>query len=698
MTQFINKKLIVASLFCAPFLLTACGDDITEEIVEQEKQTGEIRWTRPAQQLVVDMSEEAEATRVTLVDNKYVSGGRGVSQAWETTDNVGVWNATAATSGQNGYNIVHPSTATKLTQLVGTVNCQKNDKIAVFYPYDGTGVTTDNNGILTISLKNQKGTLEDIAKNLDLVYGEATVSGVSNGKASASVGTMTPGITILEFQFQDSENNNAQIEFERVQIQIEGGHNTAMLNLNKVSDGLIMHEPQGQVYDTIYVKPAQLTTRVYVALFGESKGKTFHFSIVDKFGFQHRVSTKAPASITAGQITRANLKSKKGDFIEFDDIKFARGNLLWDNGPISQASSNRFLQESYLEYDSYFIAPSQEWSPEQLMSTVISNFPVWPAAAPRHQNGTDTIYTVPNPSSDNYYYGTFYMGIAGLHGATSACGRIVVKGSSTSTTGSTQTVVQKTFPADEDYRGRLWEESGLTTEIPLSVPLNWARGVTGTNKARHFFGDLAYIVSKGKYGIPTHDDLKKIFEHPNACWGVVMVPSNGRMQMHRGKTNKNDRNLLPIYGLYVNKTKDRLQMEASNGTYVGDEDNGRLVYNNKEIGYKGCAVVLTAKDLEEGIFLPADGVRNGGLATGGLEYYDGYRPGEYCSYLVGTFGQGAIGSKNARHWTARAINLTSPKNFGDDGKADVKVEAIKELRTSTGSIRPIFLGDIYKKE
>lgn len=700
MNQLSTKKFIIASLLCAPFFFVACGDDITEEIVEQEKQMGEIRWTRPAQQLVVDMSEEAEATRVTLVDNKYVSGGRGVSQAWETTDNVGVWNVTAATSGQNGYNIVHPSTATKLTQLVGTVNCQKNDKIAVFYPYDGTGVKTDENGILTISLEKQKGTLEDIAKNLDLVYGEATVSGVSNGNATASVGTMTPGITILEFLFHKNENIEDTIEFERVQIQIEGGHNTAQLNLNKVSDGLLMPEPkEGQVYDTIYVKPAQLAKKVYVAVFGESKGKTFNISIVDKYGFQHRVSTKAPASITAGQITRANLEAKKGEFIEIDTIKFARGNLLWDNGPISQASGNRYIPESYLEYDSYFIAPSQEWSPEQLMSTVISNFPVWPAAAPQHKNGTDTIYTVPTPSDDNYYYGTYYMGIAGLHGGTSACGRVITKGMTTAGGGSTQTIVQAAFPADTNYCTKLWNETGLTTEVSLSAALNWARGAAGTNnRIRHFFGDLPYLVSKGKYRIATHKELRAVFKHKNACWGVVMVRSNGKMKMHRGKTNKNDRDLLPIYGLYVNKTKDREEMERSNGTYVGDEDNGNLIYNRKEIGYKGCAVVLTAKDLEEGLFLPADGIRNGNMGTGGLEYYDGYRPGEYCSYLAGTFGKGALGSSNARHWTARAINLTSPKNFGDDGKADVQIDSIKERRTHTGSIRPIFRGNIYKKE
>ncbi|MBR5918609.1 MAG: hypothetical protein IKZ83_01735, partial [Prevotella sp.] len=74
----------------------------------------------------------------------------------------------------------------------------------------------------------------------------------------------------------------------------------------------------------------------------------------------------------------------------------------------------------------------------------------------------------------------------------------------------------------------------------------------------------------------------------------------------------------------------------------------------------------------------------------------GYVPGEYCAYVASTFGSGAIGSMNARHWTARAINKTSPKNFGDDNKADVKIEFVNAYRTNTGSIRPLFFGDIYE--
>ena len=686
MTQFINKKLIVASLFCAPFLLTACGDDITEETVEQETQTGEIRWTRPAQQLVVDVPAGAEETRVVLVDNKE-TGGRGVSSSWETTDKVGVWNVTAATSGQNGYNVVNPNSNTKQTQFVGTVNCEKNDKIAMFYPYDGTGVTLDNNGILTISLEKQKGTLEDIAKNFDLVYGEATVSNVRNGEATASVGTLKSGITILEFQFQDSENNNAQIEFERVQIKIEGGHNTALLNLNKLSDGLLMHEPSNKVYDTIYVKPAQPTKKVYVALFGESKGKTFHFSIVDKFGFQHKVSTKAPASITAGQITRANLKSKKGDFIEIDDLKWTKGNLIWDCGNITTTSDIYFLA-IHLDRRNYFVAPSQEWSPEQLTSGILTNMPCWPVAPPSPSADEPAIHTVPNPSIYDGYYGTFYCGIAGFNGETSARGRVITPGSVVPSGGSTQTVVQAIFPQDTDYRCRLWGE--LDPYLGTSVTLEQA--LASTKPTTYFFGDLPYLVSEGLYAIPTYGELKKIFEHPNACWGVVMVPDNGQnnnvIKMRVGTRNKNDRSLLPIYGLYVNKTKNRLQMENSNGLYVGDEKGG------SQVGYKGCAVVLTAKDLEEGIFLPADGIRHAKFASGGLEFYNSYQPGEYCSYLVGTFGEGALLTLNARHWTARPINGNN--NNGADGKADVEVKYIKEQRSTTGSIRPIFIGDIYK--
>ena len=164
------KQLIFASMAVAPMLFSACGDeDMVEnpdhgvDIVGQDS----VHWTRPVQKLVVALPENAqEGTRVVLVDNK----PNGVKATWETSDNIGVWNVTAAQGGQNGYNTVHPNADAQYVQFEGTVNCQQGDQIAVFYPYgEGTGVTAHSDGTLTLDLSKQKGTLEDIAKNFDLV-------------------------------------------------------------------------------------------------------------------------------------------------------------------------------------------------------------------------------------------------------------------------------------------------------------------------------------------------------------------------------------------------------------------------------------------------------------------------------------------------------------------------------------------------
>lgn len=707
MKKLSAKKILIASVVCAPLFFSACGNDIIEEIENPEVDIEKdgVRWTRPEQQLVVSLPNTNEnTTRVVLVDGKYTTpAGSGVKATWETTDNVGVWNITAAPSGQTGYNTVHPNSETQHTQFGGTVNCNQGDRIAVFYPYgDGTGITTATDGTITLDLRKQKGTLDDIAKNYDLVYGEATVGSVSNGEASASLGVLTAGVTILELQFKDADNGNALIEMERLQIKVDGGNNRATLNLNNLSAGLTMVTSSEEVVDTFDIRLDSPSSRVYVAMFGTAAGKTFHFSVIDKYGFQHKASAKAPSSITAGQITRATPKAKDGEYIEFDEVKWAKGNLLWDTGNM-KTMTDVYLYAIWKSYDCYFIAPSQEWSPEQLKSGLLSNMPCWPYAPPAHQDGVPRYFTVPDPSIYDGYYSTFYLGTAGKNGETSARGRVITPGSPVPSGGSTQTVVQCEFVGDINYTGRLWTEVYCTTPISLADALN------DGSPTSYFMGDLPYLVTEGDYGMPTKEHLESIFTHPNAVWGVYVVDKNGQgndidmragtkgggSQYYNGNSNK-----LPIYGLYVDKTRNYEQMLATNSLYTGQEwgNKAAVIPANKKPAYKGCAFLLTEDDLRKGIFLPADGTRVATLATGGLEWSltSSIMPGEYCSYICGTFGNGSFGTKNARHWTARPNNHGSNGNGGDDGVADVIVTQWNELRTNTGSIRPIYIGDIHK--
>ena len=693
-----TRKIIYASLLCFPLFLSSCGEDVVSE--EEQNNTGVTvdengaKWIRPAQKLKVSLPVTDEnSTRVVLVDGKDI-GSSGVKSEWEKTDNVGVWNITASSGGQTGYNVVHPDQNAKHVNLTGTVNCNQGDKIAVFYPYGGeTGVASSSDGKITLSLSKQKGTLDDIAKNFDLVYGETTIKSVSDGEASASLGTLTAGITIFEFQFKDTESNNEQIEMERLGIKVEGGHNKAILDLNNMSSGLMMVEKQTEeeIVDTFYVRPAQPTTKVYIAMFEEMAGKTLHFDIVDKYGVQHKASAKAPASITAGQITRANLKAKGGDYVEIDDLKWAKGNLIWDSGELTEqilAANRYWVNASYLQMTNYFIAPSQEWSPEQLNSTM-ANMPVWPVAPPKI--GVDVEedwYGVPNPTSRDGYIALFYFAAAAKHGQQSGRGQKIIVGSEPSTAALT-TVPQCTFDSEFEYGAQLWADNMLRT--PISVE-DAVAGYGNPVESGVYFGDLAYLVTHGNYAMPNFFQLQELFTHPNAVWGVYFVTLGPNMKVRYGVTKTGDATQAPIYGLYVNKRQ--MPTTATHDLYVGGEWSGGPLMGTG--GWKGQAFILTADDLKRGIFLPADGIRNQAFGAATFNYLDpGSVPGEICSYVCSTFGAGGPGSWNARHWQARPDNASGRGNVGT-GQGRVNTTYSAETRTRTGNIRPIYVGDKYK--
>lgn len=692
-----TRKLIYASLLCFPLFLSSCGEDVVSE--EEQNNTGVTvdengaKWIRPAQKLKVSLPVTDEnSTRVVLVDGKDI-GSSGVKSEWEKTDNVGVWNITASSGGQTGYNVVHPDQNAKHVNLTGTVNCNQGDKIAVFYPYGGeTGVASSSDGKITLSLSKQKGTLDDIAKNFDLVYGETTIKSVSNGEASASLGTLTAGITIFEFQFKDTESNDEQIEMERLGIKVEGGHNKAILDLNNMSSGLMMVEKQTEeeIVDTFYVKPAQPTTKVYIAMFEEMAGKTLHFDIVDKYGVQHKASAKAPASIKAGQITRANLKAKGGDYVEIDDLKWAKGNLIWDNSEITlqvMQQNTYFIQASYLTEKNYFIAPSQEWSPEQLKST-LTDMPVWPVAPPKI--GVDVKedwYGVPNPTSRDGYYSMFYVGAASLHGEPAARGRQIHVGGNPTPSMTLDAVPVVNYSEETDWLGRLWINKEMTQETTLEAVLS---GSSGGTLEGYYYGDLPYLVTRGNYVLPTFLQLQSIFNHPNAVWGVYFVTLGPDMKMNHGVTKTGDATQAPIYGLYVNKKQ--MPTTDTHDLYVGGEWSGGQLLGTG--GWKGQAFILTADDLKRGIFLPADGLRNQSGGSGQLTWVDGCVSGEMCSYICSTFGTG-LGTYSARHWQARPDNASGRGNVGT-GQGRVNTTYSAETRTRTGSIRPIYVGDKYK--
>ena len=410
-------------------------------------------------------------------------------------------------------------------------------------------------------------------------------------------------------------------------------------------------------------------------MFGTAAGKTFHFSVIDKYGFQHKASAKAPSSITAGQITRATPKAKDGEYIEFDEVKWAKGNLLWDNGTLTQSvlQSNRyFINASYLTMTSYFIAPSQEWSPAQLNSTLV-NFPVWPVAPPDINSVEKPWFGVPNPTTTDGYYSLFYLAAAGKHGEMSARGRNVSAGSNPTAAGTLLAIPTSNFSEDIDYAGRLWSDQPML--VPIDVHTAYIQDINQYVRG-YYFGDLATLVTDGDYRMPKYQELEVLFNHPNAVWGVYFIDKGSNMKMRYGNTKTGDGSKMPIYGIYINKHQK--PTTATHQFYVGSEK------------YKGQAFVLSADDLKKGVFLPADGIRKQTMGAGTLNYTSDYYPGQYCSYFCSYFGRGALGSYNGRHWIARPSN----KNGTNQGMATVGYSS--ETRTTAGSIRPIFTGNPFE--
>lgn len=673
----LSKKESLLALFLCAAVVSGCTDDVVGgDDVNPEGHDIEVKWARPAQELVAGTPGGSKSPRrVVIGDNKDATGsGGGLTATWQKTDNVGVWNISAVSDGQDGYDTVHPDADAKHVSFEGTVHCDKDDNIAVFYPYgDGTGVTADRQGKLTLDLSRQKGTLRDIAGNFDLVYGRAAVTNAAGGRADASLGTMTAGIGVFEFSFTE---NGRQIEVERVTVRIAGGHNKGVLDLNDLDAGFKMTETAG-VYDTICIRPDSPVTKVYVAVFGESAGKTVTFDITDKYGFAYEASGKVPSSFVAGQISRAGLKAKEGDYIDIDGVKWAKGNLLWDNG--NAADANFSVNSSYLTMSNYFIAPSQEWSPEQLNSTIM-NFPVWPVAPPNIGDPSRPWLGVPSPAASDGYFGTFYFAAAGKHGTMSAEGRSIVPGQNP---GSFSLLFIPTWNGSEpvDFTGRLWSDQGMTTPVDVHEAYN---NNNNGEYSGYYYGDLAALVTDGNYRLPNFLELQSLFMHPNAVWGVYFIDKGENMKMRVGVDKTGDPSKMPIYGLYVNKRQ--MPTESTHQLYVGEENNGKLIYNNREIGYKGQAFILSSDDLKKGIFLPADGMRVQSAGAGKLNYVSGSQPGEYCAYSCGIMGTEGVTGKSAKIFEARPAN--DERNFGN-GHGGVKTVYSETYRTRTYSIRPV---------
>lgn len=641
------KKLamrIIWGMTCSlSFLFLACtNDDIEEMEVSLDKPV----WVRALHPLSITSDEPLSvqrAKRVVLIDEGV---SHGMTAKWQTTDEVGIWNITAAREGQRGYDVVHPSVEDRVAEFYGNVHCAVGDELAMVYPYSCSNyLEVNNDGTLDLDLRSQKGTLSDIEKNFDLVYGKAKVQRISDeGVATAYFGKLKSAIAVFALSFADEDNN--LIEIEQLHIKINGGHTQAKLRLSDVGSG---NELAYSGQDTLYVKPANITTNVYVAMFGNVSGKELLFDIVDKYGFSHKAKAKLKDNINTAQIIRGKMKSKPGDYIEIDGVRIATGNLIWDQGPRTGIAGNSLYKASYdFGLEHYFIAPSQAWSPEQFTDASASGTPRWPEASPV------------DGGLDNVYYSTFVNTSASMHGLISARGRVPVRNSNQANA-YTQTYINATVPAEGlSYDGRLFNQyNNLNSWVELDDVLSGA--VQGGWNLRTFYGDLAYLATRGKWRLPTRNEWNKVFnqDNNNKKWAVYRISTaNRNMNYYNG--TKISGNVANVYGLLV------------------WNENASEYINSLPTVDGGSTIVIDDETLEKALFLPADGNRG---FNDFMYPYNAAKPGQGCSYLTGHLSGGSVVQSTTELYQA---NL--------DGGA-TKVYVNYQNRFRTGSIRPVLCND-----
>ena len=151
------KKLairIIWGMTCSlSFLFSACtNDDIEEMEVSLDKPV----WVRALHPLSITSDEPLSvqrANRVVLIDEGV---GHGMTAKWQTTDEVGIWNITAAREGQRGYDVVHPSVEDRVAEFYGDVHCAVGDELAMVYPYSCSKyLQVNNDGTLDLDLRSQ---------------------------------------------------------------------------------------------------------------------------------------------------------------------------------------------------------------------------------------------------------------------------------------------------------------------------------------------------------------------------------------------------------------------------------------------------------------------------------------------------------------------------------------------------------------
>ena len=224
-----NRILTLVATAAFVLSFASCSDTINDEKVSNNG--------LPKYELTVNVGSP-ETRSLKVENNKVVS-------YWENGENFLVYQVTSPDTRLTEYSYLSPSGlsgAVKSARLRGEIsgNLAKGQELAFLYP--GNALKTNMQGSvrssvrsedtdvykiiepmeledgeyvpskkpslrLGVNISQQEGTLESLGKLYDLQYGRAAVTEMTNGKATATVNSMSRKVAIWAISFKNKDNN-----------------------------------------------------------------------------------------------------------------------------------------------------------------------------------------------------------------------------------------------------------------------------------------------------------------------------------------------------------------------------------------------------------------------------------------------------------------------------------------------------------
>jgi len=224
-----NRILTLVATAAFALSFASCSDTINDEKASSNG--------LPKYELTVNVGSP-ETRSLKVENNKVVS-------YWENGENFLVYQVTSPDTRLTEYSYLSPSGlsgAVKSARLRGEIsgNLAKGQELAFLYPGDAlktnmqgsvrSSVRSEDTDVykiiepmekdgdeyvpskkpslrLGVNISQQEGTLESLGKLYDLQYGRAAVTEMTNGKATATVNSMSRKVAIWAISFKNKDNN-----------------------------------------------------------------------------------------------------------------------------------------------------------------------------------------------------------------------------------------------------------------------------------------------------------------------------------------------------------------------------------------------------------------------------------------------------------------------------------------------------------